>query len=201
MVYDESRASAIGVPLPGGTALEEEILSGSGGLHNVITAVEVDGLEGVGSDRKRNPFAQAKFVAVDGVVVGGSIAVVVLVAGVHKPEAVPQSFASAAAAGVVGVVEVREAEGVAVLVAEGADGGHQVGGVGRAHKLGRAGVGIDGDSVKVEGLADVAELVGVGPDAVGVVGLVVGFVLAGEPDEDVVHLAVAVVVVFGEIDG
>ncbi len=152
------------------------------------------------SFRQGFSLSHAEVPALHGTVVGRCTAPVVVVAGIHEVDAVPHGLRIAAAAFAVRVIQVGNAESMRVLMAERADGGQRR--VGRVvvvqHQLGGAGVVVHDDPIAREVDAGaVLDVPHVRPyiflsGALRLVG-------AGKEDEDVVHLAVAIVVIDGQV--
>ena len=136
-----------------------------------------------------------------GAVARRGASVVVVVARVHQVDTVPHRLGIAAAAFVVGVVQVGDAEGVRVFMAESADGGE--GGKRRLVlvllQFRGACIVVHQDAVPTVGYVGAGlEIPHMGPDIVGAGSF--GLIGPCVEDEDIVHLSVTVVVVVGEID-
>ena len=184
-------------------AFKQEILSFHSGLVFEIPAVQGDGLQGVVAGGDGLALAQAEQVVIDGGIVGRRPAVIVAVPAVHQVQRREKAVALAAAAFVIRIIEIREAEGVAEFVAEGPDAGESV-------VPGSVPVAVDtvfrGDGVAVEQFpiqvdrlsGTVPDRPGVGPDGRFIRAF--RFVFPGYEDNDVVDFTVSVIIELGEID-
>ena len=201
VVDQEATAADMGVPSPRLPAFDEEDFPFVVRFQIIVVPVFLDRPERMDALRQRGSLAHFEEPALHGAVVRRRLAGVVVVAGVHQVDVVPHRLRIAAAVLVVGVIQVGNAEGVRVFVAEGADGGErrEGGQVLVQPQFRRAGVVVHEDAVPAVGDAGAGlHIPHVGPDII-----VAGsfrLVRAGIEDEDVVHLAVPVVVIGGEID-
>ena len=98
-------------------ALDEIVLALGRGVVSQVSAVQPDRLELVGPWDKCLPLSDVEHVAVDGIVARRSLSVIVVVAADHQGGLGP-CVVGCAVCLVVRVVEVHEAEHVAVFVAE-----------------------------------------------------------------------------------
>ena len=202
-VVDQQAASADeGIPALVPAAFQQEQFAFVFRFQVEVIAVLLDGAEGMSPFRERPSGAHVEVPALHGAVVRGRPAAVVMVSAVHQVDVHPLGLGKAAAVLVVRIVQVRDAEGMGVLVAERADAGERgEGGPVAVHPQFRGtGVIVDEDPVARAGeFGSGMDIPLVRPDVA--VSRPLGLVRAGIEDEDVVHDAVPVVVIGGKVDG
>ena len=190
MIDHQAASADKAVPFLIGAAFDEEDLPLLVCGNQVIIPVFMDRRQGVLPFLERLGLGHFKVPALQAAVVRRRLAVIVLVAGVHQVDFRPDAFRIPVIL-IIRIIQVRNAESMGILMAEGSDGR-----IDAILDFRGAGVVVDQFPVQAERLpGPVPDIPLVGPDpAVMPLAAVTGI-----KDEHIVHLAVRVVVIFGKI--
>ena len=194
VVDHQARSAQIGVPLDAFAVFQPEILAGHAGRDEIrlVGRLHRDDGQRLLLAERFGP-DQPEHLTLEDRQIRRGLAAVVVVALVHHGKRAEQAVARAFLV-IVHIVQVLETQEMAVFVADGADAGELV--------AGRTAVfGVEGevrDPVAVDCQALVGDVPRLGPERV--VAAAFGLVVAGEQQEDVVDVAVAVEIVAREVD-